>query len=72
MQKRIDQSKASRSINSKADGVMPAKQIVFTALQASAALRNGISNNTLAVVAGINFNTILVTTARVPSLPTIN
>ena len=66
------QSIASRSINSKADGVIPALKTAETASQAFSEELNGTSKEMSFVGRGINLKTILVIIPRVPSLPTNN
>ena len=61
---------ASRSMNSRALGVMPARNTALTASHARAALSNGTSIRREALGLGSNRNTALVMMPSVPSLPT--
>ena len=63
---------ASLSINSKADGVIPALKTAETASHAFSEQLKGTNNEMSFLGSGIKRNTIFVTTPNVPSDPTIN
>ena len=68
----ITHSTPLRSINSTADGVMPALKIAETASQACSFEVKEANNNTFWAGFGINFTTISVTMPKVPSEPINN